>query len=177
MESGTSCLVDLKNRLKTGMWSDSTKIPKRELGVPRIRLIHILIYVACCLGARRGRNVMRMKLLTSFLCSACTGCVQEASWKSKCREDQSWSVLIFLKLKDKTRRPPLPLVAFIIRKVSFFLRGRMILWSWKPDDLTCNPDVDTDFPVWPWKNLSLHSDLQPVKCNNHFCYLWGALRS
>jgi len=25
----------------------------------------------------------------------------------------------------------------------------MILWSWKPDDLTSNPGVDTDFPVQP----------------------------
>lgn len=25
----------------------------------------------------------------------------------------------------------------------------MILWSWKPDDLSSNPGVDTDFPVRP----------------------------
>lgn len=89
----------------------------RKVVVPRVSLMQILIYSTCCLGAWRGRNELRMKLLASPLCCVCIGHGQETSRKPKGREELSWSFLVFLEIQGKTRRLPLPLVAFIITKV------------------------------------------------------------
>lgn len=52
-----------------------------------------------------------------------------------------------LKRQKPEDHPFLQWLLLLEKTSKFFWRGRMILWSWKPDDLTSNPGVDTDFPV------------------------------
>lgn len=40
VKTSTSCLIDLKNTPKSGMWSDSMETPERKVSVPRISLFN-----------------------------------------------------------------------------------------------------------------------------------------